>query len=380
MFRRDLLPPRPSHGRVAAWVVGVGVARAILTALYNALGDVQAGESGDFARRLADEFTALATAIPLFALVALGVARWPLGHAGWRRHLAPVAVLFVAYSVLHTLAMELLRWAVYPLLGGARDISPRALGLAMGHEMPNDLFYFALLVGCVELWRFWWSASERERREKALERSLAQAQLTALRLQLQPHFLFNALNTVSAAMYDDPRAADAMLGELAELLRASLRADRHDLVPLRDEVAIAERYVRLQQARFGDRLRVTFDIAESVGATPVPVFLLQPLVENAVRHGGVERRGHGEVRVRAAPAAAPAWVAVEVWDDGEAVAPAGEGSGLGLRATAERLRLLFGDRAQFSAGAVPDGWRVQLTVPAASAAASAAAGAAQGGA
>jgi len=370
MFSRALLPPRPSHGRVAAWVVTVGATRSVLTAIYNALGDLQAGEPGDFVRRLTDEFTALATVLPLFLLVVLGAARWPLGSERWRRHLAPLAALFVVYSVAHTVAMELLRWAVYPVIGETREIGARALALAIGHEMPNDLFYFALVVGSVELWRFWWAATERERREKALQRSLAEAQLTALRLQLQPHFLFNALNTVSATMYEDPRAADAMLGELAELLRASLRADRQDLVPLRDEVEIAQRYVRLQRARFGDRLRVTFDIADAVAATPVPVFVLQPLVENAVRHGGVERRGRGEIRVSAALEGAA--VVLEVWDDGDAASPATGGSGLGLRATSERLRLLFGDRARCTAGATPDGWRVRLTIPVARAAESAA--------
>lgn len=345
MFRRDLLPPRPSHGRVAAWVVGVGVARAILTALYNALGDVQAGESGDFARRLADEFTALATAIPLFALVALGVARWPLGHAGWRRHLAPVAVLFVAYSVLHTLAMELLRGAVYPLLGGARDISPRALGLAMGHEMPNDLFYFALLVGCVELWRFWWAASERERREKALERSLAQAQLTALRLQLQPHFLFNALNTAIALVRVDPARAEAVLEDLSELFRAAL-ADVGEATSLEAEVELARRYLEIEAVRFGERLQVQWFIDERAGRAGVPPLVLQPLVENAVRHGIEPSPQPGLVRVRTQRQRGQVVVTVSNTLGTDPDHPGNPGHGMALQNIRERLRLLHDVAAQ----------------------------------
>lgn len=357
----DRLPPRPEARRVALWVTTVLLVRAILIAVYEVLGDVQDGAHGTLARRLVDEGTAAIVALPLLAVVAWGATRWPIGGGRRWRHVLPLAVLFIFYSVAHTVGMETLRWLVYPLMGHARDYGVSNMVLAVGHEMPNDLFYFALFVATLELWRFWWQATERERREAELQRSLAEAQLTSLRLQLQPHFLFNALNTVSATMYDDPRRADTMLGELSELLRASLRSHRSDQVPLRDEVGIAERYVRLQRARFGDRLRVTFDVPDDCAAAQVPVFVLQPLIENAVRHGRVERMGRGEIRVTARREAGG--LALEVWDDGEGDVPKKPGNGLGLRATSERLRLLYGDAATCVAGPADGGWRVRLTLP-----------------
>lgn len=358
----DRLPPRPRASRVALWVATVVLVRAFLIAVYATLGDLQEGDHGTFARRLVDEGTAAVVALALLGIVAWGAARWPLGEGRWRRSLAPLVALFVGYSVARTVGMETLRWLVYPVLGvPPRDYGVTSLVLAIGHEMPNDLFYFALFVVSVELWRFWWQATERERREVELQRSLAEAQLTSLRLQLQPHFLFNALNTVSATMYDDPRRADTMLGELSELLRASLRAHRSDQVSLREEVAIARRYVQLQHARFGDRLEVTFDIPEPCAAARVPVFVLQPLVENAVRHGRVERLGRGTIRVTARQAGDA--LTLEVWDDGDGTAPAHPGSGLGLRATSERLRLLYGQAASCEAGPADGGWRVRLTLP-----------------
>lgn len=355
------LPPRPAGRTVAFWVTTVILTRALLLTVYLVLGDLQDGDRGTFAWRFVDEMSAAVTALPVLLLTAWGAARWPLDVPAWRRHLAPLAAVFVAYSAIHTVAMELARAALYPLIGGTRDVSAPALALAIGHELPNDLFYFAIFVAGITLWRFWWRATERERVAAELQRALAEAQLTSLRLQLQPHFLFNALNTVSATMYDDPRRADTILGELAELLRASLRTAEGGEVPLREELEIAERYLRIQRERFGDRLDVRVEVPPSLGDARVPVFVLQPLLENAVRHGRVERAGRGAVRVRAAET--DGRLVLEVWDDGDGAGGTPAGGGLGLRATAERLRLLHGDAAEVTAGPVADGWRVRIALP-----------------
>jgi two-component system, LytTR family, sensor kinase len=358
----DNLPPRPARRRVAALVAAVVVGRAILVAIYNTLGDVQRGVHGTWGIRLIDEVSGGMTALPLFLVVTVGVLRWPVRCARWRRHLVPLLALFLAYSVAHTVSMESLRWLAYPLLGESRGMGVGQMLLAIGHELPNDLFYFALIAGSVEIWRFWWEATDRERREAELRRTLAEAQLTTLRLQLQPHFLFNALNTISSVMYEEPTKADAMLEELSALLRVSLRAHQNDEVSLGEELAIAERYVRLQQARFGDRLQVRLDVPDDCLAARVPVLILQPLLENAVRHGRVERVGRGEVHVTARRDADT--LTIEVWDDGDGTSvPDAGGGGLGLRATSERLRLLHGEGATFVAGPVAGGWRVRFSFP-----------------
>lgn len=357
----DHLPPRPAGRRVAFWVAVVMLVRALLLTVYFVLGDLQEGDAGTVGIRLVNEYTGALTVLPLLLVVAWGASRWPLDAPEWRRHLLPLALLFVAFSATHTVLMETARWLLYPLVGESRAMGVGALALSIGHEMPNDLFYYALFVATIVLWRVWWRASERERREVELQRSLVEAQLTALRLQLQPHFLFNALNTISATMYDDPRRADTMLTELSELLRASLRAEKDGEVPLGEELAIAERYVRLQRERFGDRLEVTIDVPAECVPALVPVLSLQPLLENAVRHGRIEREGRGSVRVRALRR--DGVLLLEVWDDGDGTSSPVAGTGLGLRATAERLRLLHGEAAEVTAGPADGGWRVRLTLP-----------------
>lgn len=358
LFRH--LPPRPAPARVAFWVALVLLVRTVLLTAYLVLGDRQRGQVDTLPLRLVDEMTGAHTALPLLAVVAWAAARWPVARGNWRASLLPLSVVFLAFSIGHTLAMETSRWLLYPLIGATRAYSAAALRLAVWHELPMDLFNYATFVAAIALWRFWWQATERERRDADLRRALVEAQLSALRLQMQPHFLFNALNTVSATMYDDPKRADAMLGELSELLRASLRTSSGDTVPLREELNIATRYVRLQRERFGDRLDVSFDVPDDCLGVAVPILVLQPLIENAVRHGRVERLGKGTVRVVARRGGDH--LSIDVWDDGGDGSAAG-GTGLGLRSIEERLRLLHGDAASFNAGAADGGWKVRVTLP-----------------
>lgn len=336
--------------------------RTLLSIAYLVLGDVQVGRSGTLVLRVIDEVSGVATILPLLVLVAIMALRWPLtGPRPW--HAAAMQLLCVLpISVLHTTLMELIRVAAYPLADATRPFGLRRWALSVAHELPNDVFYIAIGVAALELWRFWWGATERARAEGELRRSLAEAQLQSLRLQLQPHFLFNALNAISNRMYDEPARADAMLGRVADLLRASLRTQRADTVPLIEELAIAEAYVALQRERFGERLLVDWDVAADVRDARVPVFLLQPLLENAVRHGGVERTGRGRIVVQASRGGRG--LRLRVWDDGPGGGAVPSSGGLGLRATAERLRLLYGDDAQWRAGPVGDGWEVSMWIPA----------------
>src|SRR5256885_12239861 len=118
-----------------------------------------------------------------------------------------------------------------------------------------------------------------------LRTELAQAQLENLRLQLQPHFLFNTLNTISSVMYEDVRAADAMITQLSDLLRLTLQASRTHEIPLAEELQITRLYLDLMQKRFENKLRVSYAIDASLNETLVPQLILQPLLENSLRHG-----------------------------------------------------------------------------------------------
>jgi hypothetical protein len=203
------------------------------------------------------------------------------------------------------------------------------------------------------------AANQRSRshelRESRLEAELARAQLDALRLEIQPHFLFNTLNSVAALVRrrSNQRALEVVLG-LSELLRSTLDRSDRQLVPLHEELDFVRRYVALQRTRFEDRLRVSFEIDDSLLDEPVPWLVLQPLVETAIRHGVAPRANGGSVVIRARRT--PEGLALEVEDDGPGPASASgdENRGIGLDNTRSRLHQLYHDAASLSLGRVDD--------------------------
>jgi LytS/YehU family sensor histidine kinase len=190
-------------------------------------------------------------------------------------------------------------------------------------------------------------------REAELETQLVQAQLDALRAQLNPHFLFNALNSVAMLVRANARAdAVRVLGGLGELLRHVLYGPGAHEVPLRDELAFVERYLAIERVRFGDRLQVATDVEPAALDAAVPNLLLQPLVENAIKHGVARRSEGGRVSLTARVDGGVLRIAV--CDEGAAVAPdwtAPEGRGVGLANTRARLERLYGRGAELSVGA-----------------------------
>lgn len=197
--------------------------------------------------------------------------------------------------------------------------------------------------------------AERERR---LEAEATAARLLALEGQLRPHVLFNALSGLAGLIPDDPARAEAMALALARLLRQSLGGGSAATVPLRDEIAFARDYLDVERYRLGDRLRTTLDIGDDVLGWPVPRFALQPLVENAVKHGAGARAGDVSVAVSARRVGDTLELAVE--DDGPPFAD-GWMAGTGLGSVRERLALLYGDRAALTVRDAPK--RVVLTLP-----------------
>jgi signal transduction histidine kinase len=186
----------------------------------------------------------------------------------------------------------------------------------------------------------------RDREE--LGRRLMEARLVSLKLQLHPHFLFNTLNTITALISTDPQGAERMVTGLSELLRLSLRNAGEQEVPLARELELLAHYVDIQQIRFADRLSVRVDVEPEARQALVPNLILQPLVENAIRHGIAPRATRGRIEVRAARR--DGVLALEVRDDGVGLRPAAglrRGEGIGLSNTEARLRHLYGDRHRF---------------------------------
>ena len=205
-----------------------------------------------------------------------------------------------------------------------------------------------------------------ETRERVrTQEQLAEAQLHSLRLQLQPHFLFNTLNTITALIATEPAAAERMVSGLSELLRASLRLADEQEVPLARELDHLRLYVDIQQTRFGDRLDVAMEVDPEARGALVPSLLLQPLVENAIRHGISPRAAGGRIRVRAARQADE--LQLEVKDDGVGAATQGGAlarEGVGLTNTRERLRRLHGGRHRFAYESRPgSGFAVRIALP-----------------
>jgi LytS/YehU family sensor histidine kinase len=205
-------------------------------------------------------------------------------------------------------------------------------------------------------------SQDRALRASQLEARLAQAQLQVLRMQLQPHFLFNTLHTISALMHKDVKRADSMIAALSDLLRMSLRSIGVQEVELREELDFLQRYLEIMTLRFGDRLTVTLDIDSEVLDARVPTLVLQPLVENSLRHGFGDGMRAGHVRVTVAPDGE--MLRCEVVDNGRGIPQDGPREGVGISNTRARLRHLYGERFSLELMANPGGGaRVSLAIP-----------------
>jgi two-component sensor histidine kinase len=199
------------------------------------------------------------------------------------------------------------------------------------------LIYWIILGG-IQAYQYYQHYMNSELRLERLEHSFSEARLNALRMQLDPHFLFNALNTISSHVERDPKLTRRMIEHLGDLLRMSLESKDRQEVPLAEELAFLEHYLEIQKIRFGDQLRVVMDIAPEVKYAAVPSMFIQPLVENAIRHGISRRASGGTIVVRAKPLAER--LEIRVIDDGVGL-PLGwkieEAEGLGLSITRQRI-------------------------------------------
>lgn len=236
----------------------------------------------------------------------------------------------------------------------------------LGLRVAMDVVVYWSLVGVGTAIMNFRRSQERERRAAELAASLTRAQLQALRMQINPHFLFNTLHAISGLVYVNPRAADEMLAELSELLRRSLDSMEEQEIPLGEELEFIGGYISLEQKRFGERLRVEQRVPDQLRQALVPALILQPLVENAIRHGIEPRRGPGLITIEARQEADRLHLTVQ--DDGRGLPdspPAGaERRGIGIANTRARLQGLYGPDQSFALErAKPQGCRVEIRLP-----------------
>jgi two-component system, LytTR family, sensor kinase len=207
----------------------------------------------------------------------------------------------------------------------------------------NCLTYW-LILGAWQAYRYYHHYLANELRLERLEKNFSEARLNALRMQLDPHFLFNALNTISSQLERDPKLARGMIEHLGDLLRLSLESKDRQEVPLAEEMAFLEHYLAIQKIRFGDQLRVETQIAPEVKYASVPCLFVQPLVENAIRHGISRRASGGTVMVSANRVGNR--LDIRVLDNGVGL-PVGwtleNSGGVGLSVTRQRVAGLYPD-------------------------------------
>jgi signal transduction histidine kinase len=304
------------------------------------------------ARLVVTQLVSFAPCMVLAPLVVLVANRRPIGRGRLRETLAVHAVALVAFVVVAGASMGALEWAL-PWERSTRSLLASAGAGIYLYVAPDVLFY--LLVAAAANG----ALHARESHDRAIDQAqlraqLAEAELSLLSMQLQPHFLFNSLHAISALVRYDPPHAERLIARLSELLRYSLRP--RATVTLDEELGMLGRYVEIQRARYGDRLDVAFSAEPRVSDLQVPPLMLQPLVENAIRHGIAPNPDGGLIEIAA-------WgedgiVHITVEDDGIGLPSDGVHDGIGLSATRARLRTLYGDACALRITARPGGGTV----------------------
>jgi two-component system LytT family sensor kinase len=294
--------------------------------------------------------------------------RFPVRGRGWAAHLA----VLVPGALLLSFLESSLSTGFYVLLVRPLVALPPTEGAYLNSLWGTNLNYLhnnivTFLIILVVVWGLDHLRLYREKELAAsrLEAELTQARLQVLKSRVHPHFLFNTLHMISAMVYEDPGKADAMISRLSDLLRAALEQPDTPTLPLRAELDVLSLYLDIMKARFGDRLAVAYEIAPDTLPALVPSFSLQPLVENAIKHGIMPRDGGGTITIAASRD--DGRLVVGVADDGPGFAEVPEAlldKGLGLKNIKSRLLGLYGPDGVLSLRNRPEGGaRITLDIP-----------------
>lgn len=264
---------------------------------------------------------------------------WFVHHLKWLPLAAPTCIAFM-YATRHS---------VYALVDRTYDHEPWLF--VMMYEAVRLVLFASLWLGVAFAFSSFQQWLLERQRLVQMQRSFAEAQLSQLKSQLRPHFLFNALNTISSLMHSDVSRADRLLAQLSELLRHTLRQGEQQLISLEEELRVLQLYAQIMQERFSDRVQLRWEIPAELHSAQVPALLLQPLLENAFKHGVEPSRVAVEVEITGH--AADGILHLQVRNTGTLRQTSG--SGVGLRNGRERLRLLYGAAAQLQL-TDGDGW------------------------
>ncbi len=351
-----MMSPR-ARRRPPAWalIVGAWLVPALLAAFNTLVQNGLEKSPTDWRWVMFNFFDWLAYAL-LTPLVFRASRRYPLERPHLSRnigvHVVGALLMCTAWASLGTL----LRLAIFHPAAAAL---PQGLFLWLASWISTTLpfgfgVYFAL-VGIQHAMAYLAEARERETQAARLAAQLSEARLGALRMQLHPHFLFNSLNAITVLVRDgETAAASRMLELLSEILRQVLRTGGGHEITLSEELDFIRRYLAIEQVRFSDRLQVRFDVPSELSRAAVPRFLLQPLVENALRHGVGQSAGAGLLEITAKHEGTKLLLTVQ--DNGPGLQlPADPAAGVGLANTRARLAELYGEAASLDVANAPGG-------------------------
>ena len=297
----------------------------------------------------------------LLPLILHVVRRVRFVEGGWHTDFPVQLVAAAAIAFAHAELSAVFRW----LLGLSASSDRREVTQSAIVTLASSFVRYWMIAGVYLAVSYFAELKERELTAARLATNLAEARLESLRGKLHPHFLFNTLNSIAALVRENPRAAEEMIGTLSDLLRASLASADAQEITLAEEIELVTKYASVEQVRFGERLRLVVDVPLALREARVPQLLLQPIVENAIRHGIAPREGPGTVRVSGSSSNDDR-LRLVVEDDGVGLHAANgpTGHGIGLGATRERLHHIYGmDHAIVVAPREPSGTRVTIDLP-----------------
>lgn len=289
----------------------------------------------------------------LAPLVARIARAYPVGKQQTARRIVFHLCCAVAFSLAHLLLFVLIFHGLRLMFGNQGSLLD-----TFTFAFTLDFHVGVAVYGLIVLLR---QSSDSEKRLSLLQSELMHAQLQALKMQLHPHFLFNTLNSISSYLRTDIEIADEMIGRLGDFLRLTLQTPGTQEIVLEKELDFLKRYLDIEQLRFQERLETRFEIDPAALPALVPNFILQPVVENAVRHGVSRRPGIAVIRIAARQQ--NGHLQITVHDNGPGL-PETLTEGIGISTTRNRLRQLYGDDAQFTLSNHPDGGAlVTLGIP-----------------
>ena len=367
-------PPRlsagggPGRGRpVEAWIVAASlfllcVASILPSWIYYRSID----QPVPWSRLVSEAFSWLLW-LALLPVVVRASRRFPVDRRTWGWALPAHAGIGALVAAAYTLLVVVKNQAILAAATGlfAHGFLTQFPGYLVG-GFQSYLLVYGTIVAATHAYDGFRRLKEKEITSSRLEADLTRAQLQVLKTQLEPHFLFNTLNAISALVHGNPDTAEKMVVRLSELLRLSLAAGDREEVALDEDLRFLGIYLDIQRIRFGERLRVDLDVEDAARSASVPNLLLQPLVENAIRHGLEKRAAPLAITIRARRATHGAGLLeLDVLDDGPGLPEeAPRRNGVGLANTRARLERLYGEAHRFEIGNRPEGGvRVHLEIP-----------------